>query len=91
MGIGARANRYNFLIAYLVTLGSFTYGYDAALIGSVLGLPSFFSYFKIDESSSYGASITGATNADNLCCVSHRRSTTGRLGPYCYVPSWPLY
>lgn len=62
MAVGAKANRYNFLIAYLVTLGSFTYGYDAALIGSVLGLPSFFSYFNIDENSSGGASITGATN-----------------------------
>lgn len=38
MAIAAKANRYNFLIIYLVTLGSFTYGYNAALIGSVLGL-----------------------------------------------------
>jgi len=62
MAIAARANRYNFLIAYLVTLGSFTYAYNAALIGSVLGLPSFFSYFNIVESSEGGSRITGATN-----------------------------
>lgn len=62
MAAGAKANLYNFLIAYLVTLGSFTYGYNAALIGSVLGLPSFFTYFDIDEASQEGSAITGATN-----------------------------
>jgi len=38
-------NAYNFLIVFTVALGSFTYGYNSAIIGAVLGLPSFFSYF----------------------------------------------
>lgn len=56
---------YNFLIVFYVALGSFTYGYNAAIIGSVYGLPSFFDYFNIQltgPNASYGTQITGATN-----------------------------
>ena len=52
-------NYYNFLIVYLVTFGSLTYGYNSAIIGSVIGLPSFFDYFHINEKTSAGSRITG--------------------------------
>ncbi|RFU33599.1 hypothetical protein B7463_g2768, partial [Scytalidium lignicola] len=58
-------NRYNYLIVFFVALGSFTYGYNSAIIGSVLGLPSFFNYFNIEltgPNAAYGNRITGATN-----------------------------
>ncbi|KAG6354133.1 hypothetical protein INS49_005104 [Diaporthe citri] len=59
------ANRYNFLMVFLVTFGSLTYGYNSAIIGAVLGLDSFFKYFGIDLYGSNAAEssrITGATN-----------------------------
>ncbi|OAL34558.1 hypothetical protein AYO20_06188 [Fonsecaea nubica] len=59
MGAG---NRYNFLVVFFVTFGSLTYGYNSAVIGAVIGLPSFFTYFDIDIKSSGGSRITGATN-----------------------------
>lgn len=61
----AAANRYNFLIVFLVTFGSLTYGYNSAIIGAVLGLTSFFKYFGIDlygSNAAEGSRITGATN-----------------------------
>ena len=58
----AKANRYNFLIVFLATFGSLTYGYNSAIIGAVIGLPSFFTYFDIDVKSSEGSRITGACN-----------------------------
>lgn len=59
------ANRYNFLIVFLVTFGSLTYGYNSAIIGAVLGLASFFTYFGIDlygPNAAESSRITGATN-----------------------------
>lgn len=59
------ANRYNFLIVFLVTFGSLTYGYNSAIIGAVLGLTSFFQYFGIDlygPNAAESSRITGATN-----------------------------
>ncbi|EXJ84560.1 hypothetical protein A1O3_05229 [Capronia epimyces CBS 606.96] len=58
----ARANRYNFLVAFFVALGSFTYGFNSAIIGSVIGLPSFYAYFDFEATSSYGGNIIGASN-----------------------------
>jgi MFS family permease len=60
--VRARANGYNFIIAFFVGLGSFTYGFDSAIVGSVIGLPSFYSYFNFEYTSSYGSSIIGANN-----------------------------
>ncbi|RFU24119.1 hypothetical protein B7463_g12217, partial [Scytalidium lignicola] len=60
--VRARANRYNFAVAFFSSLGSFTYGFNSAIIGSVIGLPSFFSYFDFVSTSSYGGSIIGASN-----------------------------
>lgn len=52
--------RYNFLLVFFVALGSLTYGFNNSIMGTVLGLPSFFSYFDLDESgpnASYGTRI----------------------------------
>lgn len=44
----ASANtRYNFLVIFFVALGSFTYGFNSAISGSVLGLSSFLNYFQL--------------------------------------------
>jgi MFS family permease len=61
----AAASQYNFLVVFLVTFGSLTYGYNSAIIGAVIGLPSFFTYFKISltgPNAAQGSRITGATN-----------------------------
>ncbi|OAP57937.1 hypothetical protein AYL99_08675 [Fonsecaea erecta] len=63
MAIGTKANRYNFLIAFFVTLGSFTYGYNSSVTAGVIGLPTFFKYFDIDVTTSSGSSTLGAINA----------------------------
>lgn len=62
MTVAARANAYNYLVVFLATWGSFTYGFNVIIIGSVLGLPSFYPYFAIDPTTSKGSSITGAIN-----------------------------
>ena len=59
MAIKVKANRYNFLIASFVTLGSFTYGYNSSVTAGVVGLPTFFKYFGIDTTTSTGNSIFG--------------------------------
>lgn len=58
----AKANRYNFAVAFFVALGSFTYGFNSAIIGAVIGQPSFYEYFKFEASSSFGGSFIGACN-----------------------------
>ena len=58
----AKANKYNFAVAFFVALGSFTYGFNSSIIGAVIGQPSFFSYFNFTPDSSYGGSIVGASN-----------------------------
>ena len=58
----AKANRYNFAIAFFVALGSFTYGYNSAIIGTVIGQPSFYDYFGFQATTPYGSSIIGALN-----------------------------
>ncbi|CAG8894317.1 unnamed protein product [Penicillium egyptiacum] len=62
MGAG---NRFNFTIVFFVALGSFTYGFNSAVIGSVLGLPSFLNYFGLNTNGpdpERAGSLTGATN-----------------------------
>jgi hypothetical protein len=41
--ISPSGSRYNFLIVFIAALGSFTYGFNMAIIGSVFGLPGFFA------------------------------------------------
>ena len=59
---GAKANKYNFAVAFFVALGSFAYGFNSSIIGAVIGQPSFYSYFNFTPTSSYGGSIIGASN-----------------------------
>ena len=40
---GHIGNRYNYLIVVTIALGSFTYGFNNAIIGSVFGLTGFYS------------------------------------------------
>lgn len=46
-GFAAKGNRYNFMVVFFAALGSFTYGFNSAIVGTVFGLPSFFNYFNI--------------------------------------------
>ena len=60
----AGGNRYNFIIVFFVALGSFTYGYNSAIMGSVIGLPSFFNYFNLSltgPNASKGNQIIGSS------------------------------
>lgn len=41
-------NKYNIAIIFFVALGSFTYGFNSAIIGSVYGLASFLDYFGLN-------------------------------------------
>lgn len=43
----AKANTYNFSVVFFAALGSFTYGYNSSIIGSVFGLPAFWEYFDL--------------------------------------------
>lgn len=59
---GAQAkggNAYNYAIVFTVALGSFTYGFNSSIIGTVFGLPSFFTYFNLSLAGSDSASIIG--------------------------------
>ncbi|KAF5556450.1 sugar transporter [Fusarium phyllophilum] len=59
------ATRYNFALVFFVALGSFTYGFNASIMGTVFGLAPFFSYFNLDltcPGADYANSMIGATN-----------------------------
>ncbi|KAI1614374.1 general substrate transporter [Exophiala viscosa] len=62
MAKGSGSTRYNFLIVFFVALGSFTYGFNSAITGLVIGLPAFFKYFNINLDDTKGNQITGAIN-----------------------------
>ncbi|KAH7386664.1 general substrate transporter [Phaeosphaeria sp. MPI-PUGE-AT-0046c] len=53
---------HNRLIIFLAALGSFSYGFSLAVIGSVLGVPAFLKYFHL-ESGGNAESLLGATSA----------------------------
>ncbi|KXJ88653.1 general substrate transporter [Microdochium bolleyi] len=53
---------YNILVIFVAALGSFSYGFSLAVIGSVLGVPSFLSYFGL-VSGANAESLLGATSA----------------------------
>ncbi|KIW86633.1 uncharacterized protein Z519_12758 [Cladophialophora bantiana CBS 173.52] len=53
----AKATRYNFAAAFYVALGSFTYGFNSDIIRSVIGMPSFYSYFDFVATGVYSGSI----------------------------------
>lgn len=63
MGAG---NRYNIAITLFAALGGLTYGFSNSVIGSVLGLPGFYSYFHLHTTgpgATYETRILGATSA----------------------------
>lgn len=61
MGLDAiNTTRYNFAIVFFVALGSFTYGFNASIMGTVFGLNSFFNYFNLSQT---GA---GAAHTNNI-------------------------
>ncbi|KAH7118344.1 major facilitator superfamily domain-containing protein [Dactylonectria macrodidyma] len=60
-----KSTRYNFLTIFFVALGSFTYGFNSAISGSVLGLASFLNYFNLSTTgpnSTQGNHLIGANN-----------------------------
>ncbi|UPK95564.1 hypothetical protein LCI18_006499 [Fusarium solani-melongenae] len=64
--LSGTSTRYNFLIIFFVALGSFTYGFNSAISGSVLGLSSFLNYFNLvtsDPGTGKSNQIIGANNA----------------------------
>jgi MFS family permease len=52
-----KANSYNHLIALLVCLGSYAYGFNSGIIGGVIGQPSWYTYFDMNPTSSYATSV----------------------------------
>lgn len=54
-----RIGVYNVLVILTTALGSFTYGFNSAVIGAVFGLPSFFEYFDLSLTGSDSATIIG--------------------------------
>ena len=38
---------FNFVLVFFVALGSFLYGFNSSIIGTVFGLPSFYVYFDL--------------------------------------------
>ncbi|OBT75673.1 hypothetical protein VF21_05167 [Pseudogymnoascus sp. 05NY08] len=46
------ANAYNYFVVFAAALGSFTFGFTNAIVGTVLGIPSFLSYFGLSLESS---------------------------------------
>lgn len=61
------ATRYNFAIIFFVALGSFTYGFNASIMGTVFGLNSFFSYFNLSLTGSeadYANTMIGGMKQD---------------------------
>ncbi|KAG5744565.1 hypothetical protein H9Q70_012740 [Fusarium xylarioides] len=59
------ATRYNFALVFFVALGSFTYGFNTSIMGTVFGLAPFFSYFNLEltgPGADYANSMIGATN-----------------------------
>lgn len=47
MAQSAGGTSYNYAVIFLVALGSFTYGFNASIMGTVYGLSSFFTYFGL--------------------------------------------
>ncbi|KAH7125995.1 general substrate transporter [Dactylonectria macrodidyma] len=58
----AGSSVYNFLAVLTSGLGSFTYGFNSAVIGCIFGLPSFFEYFDLTLTGKDSAPIIGAAN-----------------------------
>lgn len=63
---------YNIIVVFFVALGSFTYGFNASIMGTVLGLDSFYTYFdlgSIGSGTSSQSGIIGGTPSHLSFCV----------------------
>jgi hypothetical protein len=72
----AKANTYNFLVVFFAALGSFTYGYNSSIIGSVFGLPAFWEYFDLSlngPNAQRGNDMIGGKSSEDR---SHGRCST---------------
>ncbi|RSM18688.1 hypothetical protein CDV31_002408 [Fusarium ambrosium] len=58
----AGSSVYNFLAVLTSGLGSFMYGFNSSIIGSIFGLPGFFEYFDLTLTGKDSAPIIGAAN-----------------------------
>jgi hypothetical protein len=57
-----QASRYNIMVVFFVTLGSFTYGFNSSIMGTVFGLNAFYAYFNLDTTgpnAAYANNILG--------------------------------
>jgi MFS family permease len=54
-------NVYNILTLFFISLGSMSYGYSAAVIGTTLGQPSFYAYFDLNTRSN-GTDLISSMN-----------------------------
>lgn len=42
------ASTFNFVLVLFVALGSFLYGFNSAITGTLFGLPAFYEYFGLE-------------------------------------------
>lgn len=52
--IGSEVSNFNFLVILTAALGSFTFGFTVNITGGVLGMPSFYDYFRLNITSTTG-------------------------------------
>lgn len=45
---GDKTSTFNFLVVITAALGSFSFGFNTNVTGSVLGMPSFYEYFNLN-------------------------------------------
>jgi hypothetical protein len=46
--MAGNVSTFNFILVFFVALGSFLYGFNSAIVGTVFGLPSFYEYFDLE-------------------------------------------
>ncbi|KAF9889825.1 hypothetical protein FE257_006915 [Aspergillus nanangensis] len=58
------SNAYSYFVVFVAALGSLTFGFTNAIVGTVLGIPSFLTYFglALDSSTARDQRIIGAQN-----------------------------
>jgi hypothetical protein len=84
-----------FALTLLTTLGSFTYGFNSSIMGTIFGLASFYAYFNLDTTgphAAYANNILGGVSRASLHWVtmiddflSHQRRV------HCRGYHWVLY
>lgn len=60
---------YNYAVIFLVALGSFTYGFNASIMGTVFGLSSFYTYFDLyttGPGADHANTILGGTTPQSI-------------------------